>query len=288
MAPEQVGYRPTEVGPELDVYALGVILYELITGRTPFSSNDTLALLTMILSDDPMSPRSLRADVPRDLETICLKCLRKEPSARYKTAQELADDLQRFRQGEPILATGLGAGQRMIQWARRRAFLAVAYSVSLLFYALHLFCMWGLQLPEHQGAFHWSVTGLILAWCAAVTALQPWLRSRRMNRSARYLCATIAVLVVTIGATLDCGPSSAPIPVFLLLIPTSLFLLPRPSMIWFVTALSLAAYSWLIAYAYWFRPECLVPAEQAIAFEICLLLMGLLMHLAIRHVRLTS
>jgi hypothetical protein len=109
-----------------------------------------------------------------------------------------------------------------------------------------------------------------------------------MNRSARYLYATITVLVVTIGATLDCGPSSAPIPVFLLLIPTSLFLLPRPSMIWFVTALSLAAYSWLIAYAYWFRPENLVPAEQAIAFEICLLLMGLLMHLAIRHIKLSN
>lgn len=287
MAPEQVGRQTTEVGPRSDIYALGVILYELLTGRKPFPSGEVLGLLTTILSDDPLPPRTLRADVPRDLETICLKCLRKDPRSRYETALEFAEDLGRFLRDEPIQAQGLGAGQRLIQWARRRPFLALAYSCSLLFYALHLFCMWVLRLPSHQGSFHWLVTGTLFAWCVVVAVLQPWLSSRRLTLPARYLYAAITVLVVTIGTTADCGPRSAPVPLFLLLIPGSSFLLPRPSMVWFTTVLAMAAYGWLNLYASRFRPECLVSAEQAIAFEMCLLVMGLLMHLTIRHVRLT-
>ena len=91
-----------------------------------------------------------------------------------------------------------------------------------------------------------------------------------------------------IGTTADCGPRSAPVPLLLLLIPASVFLLPRPSMIWFTTALVLAACAWLNTYAFWLRPEYIVPAEQAIAFAICLLMMGLLMHLIVRYLRRTS
>ncbi|MEX2286557.1 MAG: protein kinase [Planctomycetaceae bacterium] len=120
MAPEQTQGLADQFGPHTDVYALGVILYELLAGRTPFEGLSVVETLHRVVSDEPPRPRSLRADLPRDLESICLKCLEKSPSQRYQTADALVDDLRRFLAGEPTHARPIGPTRHALKWARRR------------------------------------------------------------------------------------------------------------------------------------------------------------------------
>ena len=120
MAPEQASGKRALIGPTTDIYAIGVVLYQLITGRLPFQRDSTLELLRAVTSDEPPRPRQLQSRVPRDLEAITLHCLEKEPGRRYPSALALAEDLRRFQEGKQVVARPVGEVARLVRTCRRR------------------------------------------------------------------------------------------------------------------------------------------------------------------------
>ncbi|MFO0878190.1 MAG: protein kinase [Gemmataceae bacterium] len=150
MAPEQAGGH--DVGPGADIYALGVILYEALTGRVPFRGTSVLETLQLVQQADPVPPARLQPGVPWDLDTITLKCLHKDPAARYASARDLADDLQRFLEHRPVLARRTPAWERVRKWARRRpaTALGLATAAAVLVASLAGGLVWHFTALEHQ------------------------------------------------------------------------------------------------------------------------------------------
>ena len=132
MAPEQAAGKVHDIGPAADIYALGALLFRCLTGRPPFLGDTDMEILRQVLNEEPPSLSPLAPQVPRDLETICLKCLQKEPGRRYASAEELARDLDRWLVGETILARPSGRLERLRKWVRRKPATAALVGVSVL------------------------------------------------------------------------------------------------------------------------------------------------------------
>ena len=149
MSPEQASGRK-DVGPASDIYSLGAILYELVTGKPPFRGETALATLTLVSEQEPIPPRLLNPNLDRDLETICLKCLEKDSIRRYSTAEALAEDLRRYLMGEPIAARRLGLIGRTIKWCRRKPGAAAAWMISVSAVLLGVSVLGRFSLTERQ------------------------------------------------------------------------------------------------------------------------------------------
>lgn len=154
MPPEQATGHGKEIGPACDVYSLGAILYDLLTGRPPFRADTPLDTLLQVVESAPAPPRLLNPKVPRDLETICLKCLAKDPGQRYHTAQELAEDLGRALNREPILARPVGRLERLRRWCNRKPLVAGLSGSTVLLLLMMTVAAWLFRADAIEGNVH--------------------------------------------------------------------------------------------------------------------------------------
>jgi eukaryotic-like serine/threonine-protein kinase len=150
MAPEQACGRSQEVGPASDIYSLGTILYEMMTGVPPFDGFDPLEILDKVRLKEPPSPRKFRPDIPVDLETICLKCLQKDPQLRYRTAKELADDLHRALDGGSINARPIGRFQKLSRWIRKNPVVMSVMTILSMLLVISITLSISLSIRYHE------------------------------------------------------------------------------------------------------------------------------------------
>jgi hypothetical protein len=204
MAPEQAAGENRQIGPWTDVHALGAILYELLTGRPPFRAESAFATLTQVRSQQPAPPRALKAEVPRDLETICLRALPKLPEQRYGSAQELADDLERFLRGEAIQARPDHVLTSVWTWLRRDERIRDAGVVMLVNAAVRTVALTRLvRAISHSTYVEWETepwkivqtTVFLVGMCVALY----WASWRALGRHPAALWAGLCLSLVYLG-----------------------------------------------------------------------------------------
>jgi serine/threonine-protein kinase len=198
MAPEQATGSRAGLGPATDVYGLGAILYELLTGRPPFRAPSIMETIVQVLERDPAPPRELRPEVPRALESICLKCLEKSPRDRYATAEALADDLDSYLQGDGIEAAGVLS--RLRRWNRREAELAARLGGLALMAVIS-------QINYHVSTekrlrLHVTIQSVLALWALLSVIFQWLLRSGSRPDRVRVLWSATDILCTTIEAKL--------------------------------------------------------------------------------------
>jgi serine/threonine protein kinase/WD40 repeat protein len=190
LPPEQAAGQRGRVSRRTDVYALGATLYHLLSGRPPFQTESLAQTLDLVLHAEPVAPRLLNPSVPRDLETICLKCLEKEPSRRYDTAQELAEELARFQAGEPIQARPLGPAGKAWRWCRRKpqvASLAATAALLLVFGVSGVLWQWRQAESERQRAGAGELLARQNAYAADMKEVQRALEESDLGRARELL-----------------------------------------------------------------------------------------------------
>jgi eukaryotic-like serine/threonine-protein kinase len=288
MAPEQASSRHAEIGPATDVYSLGAILYELLTGQPPFHGETPLDTLMDVLSGDPVLPRTVNPRIPRGLELICLKCLEKAPQARYASAAAVAYDLERFARGEVLEVRPPTAAQRFWSWSRRQPALASRLAALSLFYMVETATWAGGHV---DGLFHAKMSAVVAVWIIISIICQQFLETRRWAFAARYAwglldsAALLAVLLIGNGAA-----SSLLVGYPLVIVGSALWF--RVRFVWFVTGLSLLSYGVLVFDFYRWRPETHLGMwagwDRHVIFAVAMLVLGAVVAYLVDRVRTLS
>ncbi len=266
MPPEQAACRLDQIGPTTDVYSLGAILYATLTGRPPFESASPVDTLMQVLEGEPTLPSKRQAGIPRGLESICMKCLEKKPVDRYATAGQLADDLRRFLQSEPIAARPADIGQRLRRWGRREPGL-VAHWLGL-FSILITVQITYLMIGTDNG-YYFQHTGVLVAWMVVVFALQKLFNRPGLSEGAAIAWCVIDTLFMTTILFLAEPPIGPLLSGYALLIAACGFLL-KAHLVVVTTGTVLLCYLGLL----WFHPELTVTPHYCVMFALLMLVLG--------------
>ncbi len=289
MAPEQASGRGSEVGPATDVYSLGAILYELLTGEPPFRCENPVDTLLDILSREPRYPRQLNPRAPHGLELICLKCLAKSPADRYGSAAALADDLDRFARHEPLSVRPPNVVERVTQWSRREPALAWRLGALAIFYLVELgnYHYGGVDWP-----FHWKMTVLAAAWLVIAVVCQQFVGHQRLAVPARFVWGTLDSLMLLVMLLFFAdGAASALVVGYPLLIAGS-GLWFRVRFVSFMTVLSLVSYGVLVIDFYYWRTGLQdhfdISFARHVLFAVSLVVLGTIVSSLVERLRMLS
>lgn len=245
IAPEQTD-PDAVVDARADIYSLGAVLYRILTGQRPLEvgDRDVLGIIEQLRSHEIRPPRLLDKHIARDLEAICMKCLDTNPQRRYANAVELADDLHRFRAGEPVNARPIPLRRHLTRWARRNPRLAVTWIALLAFYVYHLINMFVLDEPGLE-QLHLTASFLTLVWAAGAYGFHRISAARPRSTWPVYGWATMEVILLTILMASGSGADSSLVAVFPVLAAGSALRF-RTTIVIYVTVLAFTAYGFLV------------------------------------------
>lgn len=281
MSPEQAAGRNNLISPRSDIYSLGAMFYEMLTGRPPFREENVLDTLVQVLEGEPTLPRHLNAAIPRDLELICLRCLDKASERRYLTAADLAADLEKHLHGDAVTARS-GLFQAVQRWARRQPGLAChwgAQGAAALIMQVHF---WIDSAPADLGV-HRLLMGIMAAW-----ALSSYLGQLMLNREGRSAQALIVntladVTLLTVALSLSQGPVSSLLVIYPLLTTVS-GLWFRVPLVWTTTGSTIVGFLVLVAQ----KPDLADPWHYPLLVLLALAMVGAATAYQVKRVRALS
>ena len=282
MSPEQAAGRHETIDERSDIYSIGAILYAALTGHAPHHKESKLETILHVINEDPRHVRDHDRRIPKPLAIIAHKCLEKKPGDRYQSASELADDLKRCLNREPIVAKPASVLSQIWRWSRQRPALAVTVASLLVFYLCYLssaYLIWPEAEPTYSTA---TITLLVFIWLGVAAIFQTLIiKLPNWKEGLTYVWASLDVVMFTAILATARGVESPALVVYPLLV-AGTGLRYRIGLVWMVSAVCLAGYWWLLlASSNWLEPGSNIARSAPIYFSLCLIIIALIMHLVL-------